>query len=406
MIGLFMFVLQLKNNVKNAVGDWYEINSAKKIISHHVISDWSACPKINPSEACVVLFPGESVLLTTVKLPKMRTSEQLNAVPFALEEQIASDPEAMQVAIGDRAADGSLTAALIEKNKFESTMQLLHDVELFPRAAIPDFLAIVWKPNTWTIVIQNNIALVRTAFQQGFSIDVDNLFLFLEIMLKKNQPNKPSAIVYYQDTVVMDVEQFKKLMIPLEIKSISSQSFLDIEGLLLKPALNLLQGKYRPKVESTQLRTNWLWCGTSIAALILFLLLSNAVEWFYFRHETTALQSQVAVIYRQLFPGATDILEPRFRVEKLLKSMESTSQGNLFFQLLGDAGESLQTSTTTIMVEQIQFDNQQLQLTIQATSMDSVTQYVQALQTKTLTVTQKILKTGVNNIQAEITVKA
>src|SRR3990167_326659 len=160
-----MFILQLFND---KTADWFEINDASEILSRRHLTDLSQCPKINPDANLIALFPGEKVTMTSVKLPSMRASERAQAIPFALEEQLASDPDSILVSIGNMQADGAFRVAVTEKAVFEAQLNMLHETNLYPRCLLPDFLALSWEPGTWSVLLQNQMALVRTDFQNGF----------------------------------------------------------------------------------------------------------------------------------------------------------------------------------------------------------------------------------------------
>ena len=48
----------------------------------------------------IVIVPSEDVLVTTVTLPKMNRSRLLQAIPYALEEQVIEDVDTMHFAAG------------------------------------------------------------------------------------------------------------------------------------------------------------------------------------------------------------------------------------------------------------------------------------------------------------------
>src|SRR3990167_4279907 len=83
-----MFLLQLHADQS---GEWYEIDPTGNVVTHTSVPSLSDCPKISQNAPLVILLPGEQVTVTTVKLPKIRASERLRAIPFALEEQLACD---------------------------------------------------------------------------------------------------------------------------------------------------------------------------------------------------------------------------------------------------------------------------------------------------------------------------
>lgn len=394
-----MFILQLHHN---QTGEWFEINEAGETVLRRAISDLSECPKINPDENLVVLLPGERVTMTSVKLPKMRESERLQAVPFALEEQLASEPDSIFVVMGDVKADGALTVAVTEKALFEVQLSALMAANLQPKILMPDFLSLAWEPETWSVVLQNQMALVRIDHQNGFSVDAPNVFLFLQLALEKHK--KPQKIICWQENNVIDVTPFEKCGVPVEMRGESKYGYFDNKNVLSKPAINFLYGKYRPKMQASKLRSNWMLCGMTAAALIVFLFLGNIAEWFYFRHQAIVLEKQVFVVYRTLFPGAKEVLEPHFRAAHLLKRFEDASQGSVFLKLLGVAGKAL-LAFPDIQTNAVDFENQQLKLSVNAKNVAMLGQWTKTLQVQGLLVQQRILSTDKDNVSAEITLK-
>lgn len=396
-----MFVLQLFNDDS---GEWFELNESGVVISRQPIADLASCPKINPQEMLTLLFPGEQLLLTTVKLPKMRASEQLKAIPYALEEQLAGDPENIYIAIGETKTDGSLVVAALDKNIIETKVHSWRDVNLFPQHVLPDFLSIAWTSETWSIVIKNKMALVRTDFNAGFTVDENNLFLFLQLALEKNKDHQPKKILCWQQDSIINPAEFEKLHIQVEFIDETKRSLFDITSLSLHSPINLLQGKYRPKSQSSSLKTNWMRCGMAAGAFILFLFASRFIEWIYFHHQSNQLETRITQVYRDLFPGATDVLEPRFRTAALLKKYASASDGSVFLKLLGDSAKAiLQFPGAT--VQSFQFDNKQLKLHVQTKKQETLMAYLQRLQAQGLLVDQRIVKSAPNDVLADITIK-
>lgn len=391
-----MFILQLSHQSPH---EWLELNDAGDVISRITITELTECPKINVDANLMILFPGEDITLMSVTLPKMRMSEKLLAIPFALEEQIASDPEQMGVALGDDRADGSMLVAIYDKNNFEACVQAWHAVHLFPRAVVPDFLSIKWEPESWSIVLQNNMAWVRTDVQRGFSVDVNNLFLMLQMLLEKNKNFKPNRIICWQNNVILDVAEFEKLSVPVALRDAARDSFFDIKQLFSKPALNLLQGKYRAKAPSTDLKKSWMVCGYTFVTLILLLFVGNIAQWFYFQHQSNKLETQVSQAYRTLFPGATQILEPHFRVAALLKKFQGATKGSEFLRLLSVVGETTE-HMPALTLQTFDFSHNQLALTYHANTLQTVQQCVQQLQMHGLKVTQQISNAQTKNITA------
>lgn len=396
-----MYILQLFHD--NAA-EWFEINEAGKTIAQHSLSDLSQCPKINPDAHLIVLYPGEKIIITAVKLPKMRAAERAQAIPFALEERLASDPDAIVTVIGDTQPDGTVIVAVMEKIIFEAQLTALHDLNIYPRVILPDFLALIWETDTWSVLLKNQMAIVRTGYQQGFSADANNLFLLLKLMLEKNKNYLPKKIVCWQEDAVLDTVQFEKLGVPIEMRADIHNHYFDFKNISTKPAMNFLQGKYRPKTQSSAIRKNWIICALTFAALMAFLFLSDIAQWFYFRHQSIALEKQVLQTYQVLFPSAKTVLEPRFRTKTLLKRFDAASRGSVFFQLLSVAGKTM-LSFPDIQLQGIDFQNKQLTLTVNAKNVEVLSQWSDAMHAKGLSLSQRVLSTDKNSVQATMTAR-
>ncbi|HLD84905.1 MAG TPA: type II secretion system protein GspL [Coxiellaceae bacterium] len=395
-----MFILQLTHD---QTGEWIEISPAGDVVSTKPVKTLSDCPKINAHDVLVILIPGEDVTLTSVKLPKMRPSERVAAAPFALEEQLATDPEQIYVALGNTAPDGTVAVAVLDKTDFDKRVQAWHEAKLYPSAALPDFLGLAWEIETWTIVIHRDMALVRTGVQSGFSVDPINLVLFLQLFLQKNPAQKPKKIMCWQQEHVLSPNTLDSFAIPVEWRDASKNKF-DVAGLSSLTEFNLLQGKYRPKMQSSSIQKSWMRCGMTAAAFIGFLFFSNLVQWAYWHHEATLLQTQVRQVYVQLFPGSETVLEPRFRTDSLLKKFQQASKSGVFLKLYRIAGSTL-LHFPHLHVQAIAFQDNKLVISVHTKHIQSLSEWSDALRAQSVSVQQNVSKSADNVVNAQVTLE-
>lgn len=80
---------------------------------------------------------------------------------------------------------------------------------LHPKVVLPDYLALLLEPETWSVALQNKIALVRIDKQNGFSVDADNLFLFLQLALEKIKIKNPRKLIFGNKTVSLILFNWK-----------------------------------------------------------------------------------------------------------------------------------------------------------------------------------------------------
>jgi len=89
------------------------------------------------STQLIVLVPAIDCLVTQVAIPSRQKRQQLKAIPFALEEQLADDIEDMHFAIGKRKNDGQLPVVAVSKTKVDNWLQILNAAGISASAMMP-----------------------------------------------------------------------------------------------------------------------------------------------------------------------------------------------------------------------------------------------------------------------------
>jgi general secretion pathway protein L len=77
--------------------------------------------------------------------------------------------------------------------------------------------------------------------------------------------------------------------------------------------------------------------------------------------QTQNVDEQIAVIYRQFFPGSKQVISPKFRIMQLLKSNDTEDQNHFWF-LLNQFAKV--TNNDQFTLEQIRYQNKSLSVTI------------------------------------------
>ena len=78
----------------------------------------------------LVLMPGTDCLLTSVRIPGRNRKKILQAVPYALEEQLSDDVEKLHFAVGAELGDGSRQVAVTDKQRMQTLMAELEEAGL------------------------------------------------------------------------------------------------------------------------------------------------------------------------------------------------------------------------------------------------------------------------------------
>jgi type II secretory pathway component PulL len=146
-----------------------------------------------------VLVSGMNILLTHVDLPVMNKQRLARAIPFALEENLASDIEKLHFAVGNY-ADDKTACAVVERHDMDVWQQLLKNANIQADVLASEVFGVSRDEGTWNILINragsaSNKALLRTAAQSGFAMDLPNLPFILKNALDHDESQQAPARV-------------------------------------------------------------------------------------------------------------------------------------------------------------------------------------------------------------------
>lgn len=380
-----------------------QLNESAEILTSQEYLRLADVPASEKGANIIVIVPGEDVLLIQTKIPKTNRHELLKAIPFALEEQLATDVEQLYFALGDYDALDQLTVAVTDNKLFETKLNELQRCNIHTDVALPDYLAIPYEDKAWTVYVEERRALVRTGKQAGFTTDRANLAMVLALTLKRTI-NAPHEIRITTNANDIEPSEFDPLKEKIALNFVAAGSKWAVKELLAQPAINLLQGKYRAKNKSSKAKTYWKMAGIACAAWLAVLFGTQLTALIYFNIHSHKLEKNIAMVYRQIFPGSTDVIEPRFRIKRQLTNLSRSSHGSYFTQLLSRAAVALHHNSA-IQLQSINYEAKQLTLQLRADTLAALEIFTRKLTQQGLSVKQKQVDTSGKRVNAAITIK-
>jgi general secretion pathway protein L len=97
-----------------------------------------AANRIRRGERVVAVVPGERVLLHHVTIPARSRAAQLQALPYALEDRLSEDLDALHVVPGPRRTDGQLLAAVAAHRDMDAWLAWLDAAGIVAERLLPD----------------------------------------------------------------------------------------------------------------------------------------------------------------------------------------------------------------------------------------------------------------------------
>jgi len=274
----------------------------------------------------VALLPGSEITLAEPELPVRGGARLVQAVPFALEEQLATDVEALHFAVGAR-ADGVVgtPVAVVSRATFERWLAQFDAAGLELSAAYADTAAVPAAGAGCTLLLDGSQLYVRRPDGLPYLLDAEPLEAALDLALSRSTAGGEAGehVTFYTSTA--EYERHRNLIEGLRERTATLQVKLLPDGPLplLAPqaaggaGVNLLQGTYAPRSSLRTRMREWRLPAALAAAVALVFVGGQGALWWKQGRAEQALDAQIAEIFAQALPGQP-VVDPRAQMQGAL----------------------------------------------------------------------------------------
>lgn len=346
---------------------WIRVNDGStQAIRHGTMLDASEDAK---GAQVVMLAPSEQILLTSAEIPTKKASVRLKAIPNILDDELASEVEDTHFSIGP-VIDDLTPIAAVNKRLIEGWIGLAKAHNLHPRAIVPDVLAVPWHEGSWSILIEENQALVRTGVASGYSCHPAVLDTLLQTSLEQELPAQiriwlAAGVETELDLPEEQIEITSEdcLAGPLEILSTGWKS---------KQSIDLQQGEYGLGQNIGLKLKPWRWAAMLLGAFLLLQVVSMFIEQQQLQKQQTDLRAEIEKVFKSNFPRARTTSGMRKRMSDRLTELGETDASAI------DMLPILAQSTEVILdkqgakLEDIAFRSGDLELVVSAGSLSEL----------------------------------
>jgi general secretion pathway protein L len=323
----------------------------------------------------IVLVPGEDVLTTTVKLPSKRRRQAVKALPFMLEDSIASDVTQEHLAVGPDNAQGETVVAVTRKQPLRELLQLITDTGITPHRIVPDYAMLQETPDAWQVLVSGDRAMVRSPDGTGFSTPLSRLELLLNAQDSDGgHANKAVRVIRPTDAaapVLPGSWRIDEQLVDSALQYLAAEPSSE--------TLNLLQGEFRLIQQDS-----WKWRPWATAALlalgaVTLGLLDTGLETVRLNRATDQLQASMVELAREALPDAQQIRDPQTQLLIAWRQLSNGGAGDAeFLPLLNRVSATIGQQPVTVLG--IDFKDGTLTLALQGSSLqqlDSLRQQIE-----------------------------
>lgn len=277
---------------------------------------------------CYLLLPQEQVLALEVRLPN-RSAAARQTVPYQLEEQLAEEPEALHFALG-RGEDGQYPVMIISRRLMATWQSILKTCGL-PVAALCADAQLLPRGEQVQALRWGERLLAGGGALQGLALPA--------AALTQWQPLLPEAAQASMANALSEDEG----LAGLAARARWSQ------------AVNLLQGPFKLRDPLKDWLRGWQKPAVLLLALALLSMLLLVRENHQLAAQKTRLDAQVEKLYRQAFPEARRLVNPRVQMSRRLETLRAAQAGSPLLKTLEELVPTF-AETSSVRLQGLDYD--------------------------------------------------
>lgn len=259
------------------------------------------------------LIPGEEALYCLADIPAKQSRFIHQALPYAVEEQIAQDIDSVHLALGSHTENGYRVAA-IDRERMAQWVNLLSGWDYVRLDAIyADASLLPYTAGGWSICLDGDTAMMVSERGEWLSMQSANLGMFVHTLAA---PSAEEVVAEIPVTLYGTEDEFELHQSGIAELNASGRLVLQKEVLELMPLellayahhhhlcepVNLCQGMFSATSGKTSPLKPW---KPLIAVAAVWFVIQVALQagmGFYYQNQAEKLRNDAMAIYRDAFP--------------------------------------------------------------------------------------------------------
>ncbi|MEP6389277.1 MAG: type II secretion system protein GspL [Halioglobus sp.] len=290
----------------------------------------------------VFAAPATSVRIQQLTVSAAERKHLAKSLPFLLEEQLADDVEDLHFAMSplDKLNYAVAHCKHADMEHWQSTLADLSAAERW----VAEPLLLPLQAGGWTIVIEDESALVRFDACEGTGLETSLLSVLLDSALATM--GAPQSVVLYGFDQAADTQ-----LLPASLRSavqwrrggLAASMMIADTGL---PEPNLLQGEYAPRLPLARWWLDWRAVAAVLAGVFLLQLVATFADYQSLKNENLALRTAVEQSYRSAYPRGA-MVDPEKQLRRQLSTMRGGAQSSGFMVLMETVGAVIHAQSGT-----------------------------------------------------------
>jgi len=313
------------------------------------------------AQRVIVLVPAEDVLLLPAPRLAGARAQFLKALPFALEDQLASSVEDLHFAVPERLGADQVPVAVVARTTLRGWFERLAAEGIRADALYAETQLLPMRENACSVLIDATRALWRSAPAQVGACAPADLADMLAV-LAAAQPALSECEIY----------DLRQAATPFAHPGFNVHTHRDQRDALAffaaqaEPELNLLQGEFAPAHRQAPAQQLWRRAAALAAAAVLLLFVYYGTDTWRLARQSARLDDAARTILHDGFPEMDKVAgDPRDLMRSALANLRGGGDNSGLVPLLGRIAPIL-GSTTRMTLTALEYHNATLELGLRA----------------------------------------
>jgi general secretion pathway protein L len=318
-------------------GSWVAVDPTGALLGEPRSGELAEAAPAAANRQVVALVPAADVLRTRAEVPVKSGNRLLQALPFALEDQLAEDVEQLHFAAGGRDDEGRVAVAAVRRDRMTEWAGSLAAAGLTPQRMYSEADAVQAMPNTATLMVHGDGAVLTEPDGAASAMDTDSVGGLLTLWLARRAGAEPDAppphlVVYGSAPALGQLdalwEDLRPQLSSLDLRELADGPLPRLAAqIVTQPGVNLLQGEFARRTGFSSFWPAWRLTAVLLAA---WLLIGVAADWAELRRTRAAIAQADGAIgqaFNYVFPGMGPITDPRAQLSSQLQRLGAAQGG-------------------------------------------------------------------------------
>ena len=368
-------IIRLNHNNKNrcefVVAN--EKGEIKDSIKHGNLND---IPDHLKNNTVIIMLPGEEILSKSLILPIKSNAKLKQAIPFALEDDIASDINDCHFAFEKSEIDESIIVNVIDRKLFKNYLNQLKEINISPSFVVSENSCVYKTEDTINLIIEDEKAHGRCGFKEPYTLDIMDLTNIIKALESNNNINHLQiSLSKNNDSLVKQISGLADTYKSVDTKILSKGAFQEfIKNYFVQNHINLLQGDFKPKIKYEKVFKPWRKSAVLAIFLLLSLIINNVLTTNKLVNYEADLSAYFLNEYKYFYKNARNVDDPIRIVNSIKNGAQLNMNNSIFLNGLNIISESV-AKENNVQLSSISYTDNRFNLrvlTSTLTSLDSL----------------------------------